>query len=276
MDLLNAILNSKDDYELKNIIDNAIVDANSKSTKIERLGFLDHYNANTCHKGFISLTTRIKYASMNIESYSMATIDFFYEFAKFVKKNNINTKQGIIYSLEVFINNYFGKPSSKTREQIFNDIAFKTTKTDDEYFEALENNKIGDLKGSGAALCTEISAVAQQILSLFNFEVYYCIGCILNNNIEEPHCFNIVKRKNDYAILDYSMPVLSYNQNGNIIAKYPFVGVLSNSEFEEFIENGIIKSFDNYGYLNKNQKLPIGNRREYIIGSFTFTNSFKR
>ena len=42
----------------------------------------------------------------------------------------------------------------------------KTTKTDSEYFDALENNKIGDLKGMGAALCTERSALAQQILSL--------------------------------------------------------------------------------------------------------------
>lgn len=275
MDLLDTILNCKEE-ELESIINNAIVEADSKSTRIERLGFLEHYMANNCFKGFISLTTRIKYASMSIETYGMNTIDFFYDFAKFIRKYKINTKQSLIYSLELFINNYFGTKGKYTREQIFNDIAWKTTKTDSEYFDALENNKIGDLKGMGAALCTERSALAQQILSLFGFEVYYCMGCISNDTVEEAHCFNIIKRKNDYAIVDYSMPVASYNQSGNVIALYPFIGSLSSEEFESFKDDGVIKSFDNYGYLNKNQKHLTGTKRRYLIGSFQITDeSFK-
>ena len=44
-----------------------------------------------------------------------------------------------------------------------------------EYFDVLDNNKIGDLKSKGAAECTERSAVAQQILSIFGIESYYCM-----------------------------------------------------------------------------------------------------
>ena len=74
MDVLDTILNCKEE-ELESIIKNAIVEAHLKSTRIERLGFLEHYMANNCFNGFISLTTRIKYASMSIETYGMNTID---------------------------------------------------------------------------------------------------------------------------------------------------------------------------------------------------------
>ena len=59
----------------------------------------------------------------------------------------------------------------------------------------MENNKIGDLKGMNVALCTERSAMAQQLLSLFGMESYYCMGSINKNDKIEAHCFNIVKRK---------------------------------------------------------------------------------
>ena len=102
------------------------------------------------------------------------------------------------------------------------------------------------------------------------------MGCISNDTVEETHCFNIIKRKNDYAIVDYSMPVASYSQSGNVIALYPFIGSLSSEEFESFKDDGVIKSFDNYGYLNKNQKLSLGTKRRYLIGSFQITDeSFK-
>lgn len=146
-------------------------------------------------------------------------------------------------------------------------IAWQTSKTDEEYFAALENNKLGDLKGKGAAECTERGAVAQQILSLFGTEVYYCIGYVDLANRKEAHCFNIVKRKNDYALLDYSIPVVSYNQEGSVRAYYPFVGEMTNSEFESFITNGDLKFFENYEY-NHNKKSVLNSLRVYAVGSF--------
>ena len=55
---------------------------------------------------------------------------------------------------------------------------------------------------------------------------------------QEGHCFNIVKRKNDYALLDYSVPIVSYKEDGSVRAYYPFVGTLTNEEFLDFINNG--------------------------------------
>lgn len=269
MDTIEVILNAVNDKEVDKIIENKITSMDKNSTKVGQLGFLSYGKANYLFSGFIPLKTRIKYENLAVETYGMETTDYFYEFAHFLRKYNINSKGSLIYNLEYFINNYFGYPNGTDRSEIFNEIAWQTTATDEDYFAALENNKIGDLKGKGVAQCTERSALAQQILSLFGTEIYYCMGCIDLGDRQEGHCFNIVKRKSDYALLDYSVPVTVYNQDGSIKSFYPFVGEMSNAEFNEFVTKGIVKSFDNYEYVN-NQKKFLESKRSYIVGSFEF------
>lgn len=206
----------------------------------------------------------------------MESTDFIYEFAHFIRKYKISNKLSLIYNLEYFINNYFGTDIKVDREEIFNEIAWNTTTTDEEFFEALQNNKIGDLKGKGAAQCTERAALAQQILSIFGTETYYCMGCVGLKDKQEGHCFNIVKRKNDYALLDYSIPVETYNRDGNFRAYCPFVGIITNEEFLDFMNNGVIKTFDEY-YINDNQKENNGFQRKYVVGIYELDkeNEFK-
>ena len=266
MDVFQKILECKEE-EIDTIIEAAINDANINAEKVEKLGFLDYGKSHSLFKGFIPLKTRIKYANLNMEDYGMESTDFIYEFAHFIKKYNINNKAALIHSLEYFVNSYFGFPGKIDRETIFNEIAWQTTTTDEEYFKALENNKLGDLKGKGAAQCTERGALVQQVLSIFGTESYYCMGCVDLGDRQEGHCFNIVKRKNDYALLDYSIPITSYYQDGRVKAYYPFVGILTNEEFLDFVNNGVIKSFDDY-YMNGNQKVKTGTQRMYIVGNY--------
>ena len=214
MNLLQRILECGEE-ELDSIIETAINEANKNAQPIEKLGFTEYGKSNSLFKGFIPFKTRIKYCSASIEDYGMETTDFFYEFAKFIRKYNIKSKAALIYNLEFFINSYFGYPGKMDRETIFNEHAWNTTTTDDEYFEALRNNKLGDLRGKGAAQCTERGALAQQILSLFEVESYYCMGCVSYGDTEEAHCFNIVKTKEGYALVDYSVTITSYDQDGD-------------------------------------------------------------
>ena len=265
MDLLQRIMECKDE-EIDDIIKEAIEEANANSEKIEKLGFLNYGKSNSLFKGFIPLDTRIKYGSLNIVDYSMQTTDYMYEFAHFIKQYNINTKGYLIRNLEYFINVYFGMPGNADRDQILEQKALEAA-TDDGYFEAIENNKLGDLKYKGAAKCTERSALAQQILSLFGTESYYCMGCVDFENHQEGHCFNIVKRKADYAVLDYSCPVTAYTKEGKVNAYLPFVGALTNEEFIEFAHNGIVKNFENYEYI-EGKKTNIPGERLYVVGSF--------
>lgn len=266
MDLFQKILECKEE-DVDSIIETAINEANANAEKVEKLGFLDYGKSCSVFKGFIPLNTRIKYANLNIEDYGMESTDFIYEFVHFIKKYNINNKALLIHNLEYFVNSYFGFPGKIDRETIFNDIAWQTTTTDEEYFKALENNKLGDLKGKGAAQCTERGALVQQVLSIFGTESYYCIGCVDLGDKQEGHCFNIVKRKNDYALLDYSVPIVSYKEDGSVRAYYPFVGTLTNEEFLDFVNNGVIKSFDDY-YMNGRQYEKTGTKRMYVVGKY--------
>lgn len=266
MDLFQKILECKEE-DVDSIIETAINEANANAEKVEKLGFLDYGKSCSVFKGFIPLNTRIKYANLNIEDYGMESTDFIYEFVHFIKKYNINNKASLIYNLEYFVNSYFGFPGKIDRETIFNDIAWQTTTTDEEYFKALKNNKLGDLKGKGAAQCTERGALVQQVLSIFGTESYYCMGCVDLGDRQEGHCFNIVKRKNDYALLDYSVPIVSYKEDGSVRAYYPFVGTLTNEEFLDFVNNGVIKSFDDY-YMNGRQYEKAGTKRMYVVGKY--------
>ena len=266
MELFQKILECKEE-EVDSIIKAAINESDINAEKIEKLGFIGLIESRNVHKGFIPLKTRIKYASLNMEDYGMGTTDFIYEFAHFVRKYKLNSKAALIYNLEYFVNNYFGYPGKIDREKIFNEHAYQTTTTDEEFFAALDNNKLGDLKGKGAALCTERGALVQQILSIFGTESYYCMGCVDLGDRQEAHCFNIVKRKKDYALLDYSIPIASYREDGSVIAYYPFVGTLTNEEFLDFVNNSKVKSFDDY-YMNGKQKEKTGIQRKYIVGEY--------
>ena len=146
MILLQKICSCPDE-KIDMIIKENIERANRNATKVERIGILDYGHTNSLFKGFISLDTRIKYGTINIEDYSMKSTDFIYEFCYFVRKHQINNKLSLIYTLEYFINNYFGYSVKTDRGKVFNDIAWQNTLTDEEYFKALENNQISDLKG---------------------------------------------------------------------------------------------------------------------------------
>lgn len=211
------------------------------------------------------MNTRIKFKNDSPVDYSMQTTDYMYDFAHSIKQNDINSTASLIKNLEEFIDLYFGIPGEDDiRIEILEDSAWNAT-TDEEYWTALENNKLGDFKNKGAAMCTERSALAQQILSLFGIESYYCMGCLDLGRKQEPHCFNIVKRKNDYAVLDYSCVVPEYDKEGALEGNCPFVGCISNDEFNKFINNGTIKSFQDYEYV-ENKKVATISKRAYVVG----------
>lgn len=268
MDFIEQIHACQTDEELNELVTKRIAELDENATKIEQIGFVGPGRDINVFKGFIPFNTRIKYDSLSIASYSMSTVDFFYSFASIVKKNNLRSKAQIIYALEIFMNRYFGYPGKVSRDTIFEEIAFSTTETDDELWEALANNSIGDLKGKGAAECTERGALANQLLSLFDFDVYMTIGCLDNNGKEEAHCFNVVKRKNDYALLDYSVTTTNYDDLGNVICFYPFIGSISNEDFESFLNGDKTVTFNDHVYISKRMQ-ENDHTRSYVVGKYT-------
>lgn len=271
MDLLEKISNAKTEEEVKNLVEKAIEEKNNNAHKIEELGMVSVLNGSKPYLGFIPFDTRIKYNNFAMETYSMNTTDFIYGFADFIKKQNINKTGMMIASMETYINSYFGLHHKNSREEIFNSKAWNSTETDEEYFQALENNSIGDLKGQNAAECTERAALAQQLLSVFGLDSYYCIGCVKTERKEEAHAFNVVKSKNGYVLLDYSMPVTCYDKDNNPKIFFPFMGVMNDEEFEEFIRGGNLKEFNDYEFINTNNKVSNGKKRIYVANQYKIT-----
>lgn len=271
MELLEKIVEAQTEDEIKEIINKEVEEKEKNATKVEKLGMINGIEGSKPFEGFIPFDTRIKYNSLSIEDYSMNTTDFFEEFALFLKKNKISKKGMMVASLETFINGYFGLGKKNSREEVFNSNAWNTTETDEDYFKALENNNIGLLKGGYAAECTERAALAQQVLALFGMETYYCIGCVKTERKEEAHAFNVIKSKDGYVLVDYSMPVTCFDNNAKPKILFPFMGEMTNEEFEEFRNGGVLKEFNDYEFVNINNKGSNGKKRTYVVNEYTIT-----
>lgn len=269
MDLLTQIITCKDE-ELKEIIDNALIKAIEESIPKEKLGFIDATTAVTMHKGFIHPETRIQYTKGSIYNYSMKTKDFYYEFAKYIKNKQTRNIGNLIKNIETFINYYFGvnKTEEDNRDDYLFTITLGMTETDEEAFKLIDELEIGSLKGKRVAMCTEKASLAQNLISLFGIETYWCMGNLNNNGKEEAHCFNIVRAKNNYMLLDYSVPCPVLIE-GKLRDWAPFQGEIPLSELEEVL-NGKIKEYKDYTYLLKNNQLS--KIQNYTIRTYKVDN----
>ncbi len=280
IELLKRI-NECNEEELDNIITETLNQKIAASEPIEKIGFTNGLiDVNAIHKGFINPKTRIKFATHTMNSYSMKTMDYFYEFARYLRNSKIKNTGSLVMNIETFINNYFGinESSNDYRDNYFDSLAFNTTETDDEYFAKLDNLEIGDLKGKKLAMCTERAALAQNLLSFFDIESYYCMGCVNNDGREEPHCFNIAKGKKDYRLLDYSIPTPIY-RNGEHIGWAPFQATINPNEVEKFMSSQQSKDFADYEYAITDEGIIrdyIGLDRQYVVGAYELAHKHTR
>lgn len=86
-------------------------------------------------------------------------------------------------------------------------------------FEKHEENKISNLKGTGAAMCVERAAVAQNLLISLGINSFFKTSGIINNNNDEVHSYNIIEHNNKYYIFDTSLPNLINGKPNPLIAE---------------------------------------------------------
>jgi len=65
---------------------------------------------------------------------------------------------------------------------------------------------------------------------------------IIEAQTEEAHAFNVIKSKDGYVLVDYSMPVTCFDNNAKPKILFPFMGEMTNEEFEEFRNGGVLKN----------------------------------
>lgn len=83
------------------------------------------------------------------------------------------------------------------------------------------SNKISNLKGTGAAMCVERAALAQNLLNSMGIESFYKSSSIIKNGNREVHSYNLVKNDSDYYVFDTSIPNLINGKANPLIAKIP-------------------------------------------------------
>ena len=269
--LFYKIKQCKSEEEVRKLIDEAYEEVVENSEKKEQLGFGSLTSLCPSHKGFIHPKTRIKYCSMAVETYGMETKDYIYEFAKMIwMRKDIVSKQSYIWALLEYLDYYFGIPKTNkdTREDIFMYKALRSTETDDEFFAMMEKNTIGDLRGLGVAMCSERGAVAQNLLSMYGFDSYYCYGAFSCGEQNEGHAYNVVYENGSYILLDYSLTVTLRKANGKI-KRVPYQEVIPSDKVEDFLNNKVPLSLPDYELIETKdgiKKVPLNTCRNYVIG----------
>lgn len=244
MNFVEKILNTQNEEEIENLVKQEI-DKYNKDQKDEcNLGFVFANKLEKPYNGFIGKNCRIKFSNLSMITYGIKDDSYLYEFVKLLKKNNIKNKTQLVIFLETYLNYYFGKlVHGDVRDNFFYEKLELTT-TDDEYFDMIESFDLTDLKKLGIAMCTERGAMAQNIMTLFGFDSYYCMGYLSHNGNTDAHCYNVVRIKGGYRLLDYSVPVLQYTKNSERYV--PFMVDLTNEEFEKFMTEDFTKIVDDY------------------------------
>ena len=173
------------------------------------------------------------------------------------KINNIDNND--IYALSRIVletvDEYFGGISN---------IASRMNYYYPEDFEESKNNLISNLKGTGAAMCVERAALAQNLLVSLGINSFFKASVIIKDNDKETHCYNLMEYKDKYYIFDTSIPNLI---NGQV---NPLIAEINKEEFEllssPISDLGISITVSHYNpYRNSDVTITYDNNRDKHI-----------
>lgn len=244
-ELIDLIKNTDNDEEIKEIIDEVIdeclealkeidIDTSVKNT----LGVLSEINKNRIYKdesdhnsiefdmqavwmGFIPNTTRVIYGvyidknrdvSNRGQYYYINDNEYLYEFSKYIKDKDIDTDTDFILFVYEFLEEYLGnKFNPKDRHEIHKLIY----KNDTDYYKPSKEHSNKDFIGTGGAMCTEYASLAQNILTVYGFDMMYMM--------DERHAYNLINIEDKVHLLDLSMNVAIVDINGNVVGDLPYL-----------------------------------------------------
>jgi hypothetical protein len=272
MTFLEKVLNAKTDEELEELVSFEIAKLNEENNEDKALGFVFANRLCKPYNGFIGKNSRIKFSNLSMVTYAIKNDDYLYEFTKLFKKAGLKNKGQLVFFLNKYLDYYFGNKNSNDLRDDYFYKKLAITETDDEYFDMIDSFDLSDFKKKGIAMCTERGALAQNILSLFEFDSYYCMGYFNYDDKTEGHCYNIVRTVNGYRLVDFSVGVLQYSDSFE--RSVPFIADISTSEFEKFMSEDYEFTLENYEYEiieDKSIRHNLGNRiytngKEPVVG----------
>lgn len=209
----DTILNA-DDERAKEIIDSRIALLEASCDKADEIGVdraMQHI-----HRGYIGSETRVRFQGGIAEigsEYRLRNTDYLYEAIAHLRRNKeqINNGLQLFYNVESYLDSYFGIPDLSAGDQRMNIINEKAglsnpELTDDEFFAAIDEIDISYFKGEHVAQCSERTAMAQNIISLFGYETYYVNGGVSIDGNREAHAYNVIAdNAGKKKIMDFSV-----------------------------------------------------------------------
>ena len=202
------------DEDIKKVVD-GIVDKLSSEKKYNQEEIGLHLGGRAHNHGFCDsfVTPDIKIKWDNWESgYHIYDRDYLYDFAKIIKKQNINENiNPLRLSLLVgrYLEYYFKRPShnndyrgkileeySRLHAEEFyksHNIPLQGEFTPEQQMDICGDFPITVFKGTGCAKCCEWSLLAQNLLKMIGFDSICLFGYAMNDGKTESHVWNVIR-----------------------------------------------------------------------------------
>ena len=232
--------------------------------------------------GFIPNDVKIVYSftqnsngyTTNNGGYYYMSDSIIYEFAIFAKNKEANNYLEFLDLIWEFLDKYFNnlRPPINTRSEMLSPLL----RNDDWYFEPTIEHNIEIFKGRNNAMCSEFAAVAQNILSIYGYQSMFFVGSVKVEDTIGPHAFNIAIVENNPLLLDFMIPVSTYDLQGNEIGFSPYMGIIKDFSIEKLITTSKEKeplSFPEYEFYLLNDKVQyheLDKKRHYALGNLKF------
>ena len=235
------------------------------------------------HFGYIHQGTKIVYgmtynnlgqARNSGMYYYMDDTSYLYDFCHFIKDKEVSNEYELMEYVLDFLQMYFGVIKMRDRDDM-NQMIYKNEYL---YQAPYRKHSITDFKGQGNAMCSEYSVLAQNILSLFGFDMFLVIGRE-KTITEDSHAFNLISfieeetQEEVNALIDYSNYVKVFDRDFHTIGRSPFIANLPdvNEEFaREFLWDEKHLVFEDYAYYilgDQMSRLGYDRKRDYYVNN---------
>ncbi len=183
----------------------------------------------------------------------MDSEEYVFEFARYLrsKKIVISDPHELLDHVNTFLDMYFGTYSLTeiTRKEMHTLLVDKNGN----YITPINEHNISSFRSTGAAMCTEYSALSANILSVFGFNTIYVSGSF----DKEGHNYTLISYGEDCGVLDLSYPVEVFSIEGDFLRYVPYYGVinLNDDEFDEFLAGERKVELEDYCFIEMNGHL---------------------
>ena len=171
---------------------------------------------------------------------------YLYDFAKFIKGEKIKDEAAFVAYVYLYMHYYFENIFNPMDREVVNGLLLNQN---DIYYPPVKEHDISDFKFKGSAKCSELSVMAQNIMSIFGYNSLIVF--------DESHAYNIFyQSKDDAYILDYHNCFKFYNHNLDLVKEVPFMAKIDNYNddiLEDLLYQGGRVEFDDVYFIKFGQ-----------------------